>query len=113
MKQAVLPGDWFATIDLKDAYFHIPIKRNHWWFLHFGFEGKLLEFSLPLFGICDAVIRHAYVQGNRSVWYKDTFYQRHCILAGPAAWRIAGLLLMAQPSLACPGPHVDILYICL
>lgn len=29
------PGDWYATLDLKDAYFHISILPNHRKFLSF------------------------------------------------------------------------------
>lgn len=28
--QAVLQGDWFTSIDMKDAYFHVPIAPQHW-----------------------------------------------------------------------------------
>lgn len=31
--------DWFATIDLTDAYFHVVIHPHHRQFLHFAFEG--------------------------------------------------------------------------
>ena len=34
---AVQPGDWLATIDLKDAYLHVPIRQSHWKFLRFWF----------------------------------------------------------------------------
>ena len=46
--QFIKPGDWFVTIDLKDAYFHIPIYPRHQKFLRFAFEGKAYQFcSLP------------------------------------------------------------------
>lgn len=51
VRQAIAAGDWFATIDLKDAYFQIPIWQGHWRFLRFGFEGRIFEFCVPPFGI--------------------------------------------------------------
>ncbi len=33
-------GDWFVTINLKDAYFHIQVVRRHRKFLRFAFGGK-------------------------------------------------------------------------
>ncbi len=33
-------GDWFVTIDLKDAYFHIQVIQRHRKFLRFAFGGK-------------------------------------------------------------------------
>lgn len=44
-------GDWFVTIDLKDAYFQIPIWKGHWRFLRFVFNGKTYEFKALPFGI--------------------------------------------------------------
>ncbi len=38
--QCVRPLDWFAAIDLKDAYFHASILPRHRPFLRFGFEGE-------------------------------------------------------------------------
>ncbi len=32
-------GDWFCSLDLKDAYFHIQIATHHRRFLRFAFEG--------------------------------------------------------------------------
>lgn len=44
-------GDWFASIDLKDAYFHVPIAPHHRQFLRFAFEGQAYEFNVLPFGI--------------------------------------------------------------
>ena len=33
---AVQPGDWLASIDLKDAYFHIPIHPTHYKYHRFS-----------------------------------------------------------------------------
>ncbi len=42
----VRPQDWFAAIDLKDAYFHLPRHRP---FLRFAFEGRAYQYKvLPL-----------------------------------------------------------------
>ena len=43
------PDDWAATIDLKDAYFHIPVNRR---FLRFGWRGLLYEYLVLPFGLC-------------------------------------------------------------
>ncbi len=36
----VRPLDWFAAIDLKDAYIHVSILPRHRPFLRFAFEGR-------------------------------------------------------------------------
>jgi len=37
--ELVQPGDWFTTIDLKDAYFHVGIAPKHRKYLRFAFRG--------------------------------------------------------------------------
>ena len=37
---------YLATIDLKDAYFQVPIWPGYWCFLRFAFEGRIFEFHL-------------------------------------------------------------------
>ncbi len=45
----VRPQDWFAAIDLKDAYFHVSILQRHRPFLRFAFEGRAYQYKvLPL-----------------------------------------------------------------
>jgi hypothetical protein len=36
VRHAIRPGDWAASIDLKDAYFHVPIDVATRKYLHFG-----------------------------------------------------------------------------
>ncbi len=47
----IRPGDWFASVDLKDAYFHIQIAPYHRWFLRFDFEGTAYQYSVLPFGL--------------------------------------------------------------
>ncbi len=42
----VQEGDWFVTIDLKDAYFHIQVVHRHRRFLRFAFGGKAYQYVL-------------------------------------------------------------------
>ncbi len=45
------PEDWFASVDLKDAYFHIQIAPHHRRFLRFAFEGTAYQYSALPFGL--------------------------------------------------------------
>ena len=44
-------GDYYTSIDLKDAYFHIPIYPPHRKFLRFGYEGRVYEYMVLPFGM--------------------------------------------------------------
>ena len=48
------PGDWAASVDLKDAYFHIPLNRRSRRFLRFGWKKKLYQFLVLPFGLSTA-----------------------------------------------------------
>lgn len=81
VRQAVSQDDWFATIDLDDAYFQIPIWENHWRFLRFEFKGRTYEFRVLPFGISfaprtftrciDAVLAPLWRQGLKVLNYLD------------------------------------------
>lgn len=43
--------DWFVTVDMKDAYFHIQIVQRHRKFLRFTFRGKAYHFQVVPFGL--------------------------------------------------------------
>ncbi|KAL0200336.1 hypothetical protein M9458_003523, partial [Cirrhinus mrigala] len=45
------PGDWFFSLDLKDAYFHIQVAPHHRRFLRFAFEGVAYQYTVLPFGL--------------------------------------------------------------
>ncbi len=49
LNPCIRPQDWFAVIDLKDAYFHVSILPQCRPFLRFAFEGWAYQYKvLPL-----------------------------------------------------------------
>ncbi len=51
MIKCIQPQDWFAAIDLKDAYFHVWILPWHRPFLRFTFEGRAWQYRVLPFGL--------------------------------------------------------------
>lgn len=51
---ALSQGDWAISLDLKDAYFHIPIHPGFWKYLRFAVEGMTYAFVALPFGIATA-----------------------------------------------------------
>jgi hypothetical protein len=47
-------GNWLASIDLKDAYFHVPVHQRHYKFLRFAFQGTIYQFKVLPFGLSTA-----------------------------------------------------------
>ncbi len=77
----VRPQDWFAAIDLKDAYFHVSILPRHRPFLRFAFEGRVYQYKVLPFGlslsprvftkVAEAVLVPLREQGVRILNYLD------------------------------------------
>ncbi|KAM3877835.1 uncharacterized protein col7a1 [Diretmus argenteus] len=44
-------GDWFTTVDLHDAYFHISVHRDHRKYLRLFFQGNAYEYAVLPFGL--------------------------------------------------------------
>ncbi len=49
--ECIRPRDWFAAIDLKDAYFHVSILPRHRPFLRFAFEDRAYQYKVLPFGL--------------------------------------------------------------
>ena len=49
--KTVRQGDWFTSIDIKDAFLHVPIYPPHRKFLRFAFEGEIFQYTVLPFGL--------------------------------------------------------------
>ena len=54
LKDLLRAGDWMAKIDLKDAYFMIPIAQEDRYFLKFQWKDKTYQFNCLPFGLSSA-----------------------------------------------------------
>ncbi|KAK3553888.1 hypothetical protein QTP70_012725 [Hemibagrus guttatus] len=96
--------DWFVTIDLKDAYFHIGIQPEHRKFLRFAFGGKVYQFRVLPFGLAlspctftkcmDATLVPLRLQGIRVLNYVDDWLSLAHSKAMAASHRDVGLVHM-------------------
>ncbi|CAM4648922.1 unnamed protein product [Leuciscus chuanchicus] len=77
----ICQGDWFMSIDLKDAYFQIQIASRHRRFLRFAFEGQAYQYTVLPFGLSlaprvftmcmDAALAPLRLRGIRVLNYLD------------------------------------------
>ena len=117
---ALHKGDWVVSVDLKDAYFHVPIHRKSRRLLRFAVEGsdgvRVFQFRALPFGLTFApraftkVILHighlAHVHAVCLLQYLDDWIVRNTdksLLQQQAKWllgvlRRVGIVLNAQKS---------------
>lgn len=51
LRQLLRPGDHMVSLDLKDAYWHVPLAPAHRRFFTFWFGGRLYRFDVLPFGV--------------------------------------------------------------
>ena len=54
LKRLLKKDDWLVKIDLKQAYFSVPISQNHRKFFCFQFNNKSYQFNCLPFGLASA-----------------------------------------------------------
>lgn len=85
--KAVTPGDWSVSIDLKDAYFHVPIHKEFQKFLRFATsQTQAYQFRALPFGLSTAprifsmltreVAQHLHMEGIKIHFYLDDWLIR-------------------------------------
>jgi ribonuclease HI len=81
IRDLLRPGDWMCTVDLSDAFHHVPIHRDHQRYFRFRFDGQVYQWRVMPFGYSDAprlfthlmrvVAQVARTRGLRVVFYLD------------------------------------------
>ena len=54
LRDLLRPGDWMASIDLKDAYFSVTMAQQDRKLLQFSWQGQIYEFQCLPFGLSSA-----------------------------------------------------------
>lgn len=80
-------NDWMCKVDLKNAYYSIPIRRAHQPYLAFIWQGRTWMFTRLCFGLSPApriftkilkpVLKWLRAQGAKLVAYIDDFWVAH------------------------------------
>jgi hypothetical protein len=50
VKESLQEGDWMCTVDLSDAFFHVPLHPEHQRFFQFRWDGLLYQYLCCPFG---------------------------------------------------------------
>ena len=111
--QFIRPNDWFITIDLKDAYFHVPIHHRHRRYLRFAFGGLAYQFNALPFGLSlaprvftecvEAAIAPLRVHGLRVYnCLGDWLVVLHSGAAAVQEGHLVGFVINREKSVLCP-----------
>ncbi len=127
----IRPGDWFASVDLKDAYFHIQIAPHHRRFLRFAFESTAYQYSVLPFGLAlaprtfskcvDAALSPLRASGMRILNYLDDWLilaqSRDTLLSHIDSLLIhlesLGLCVNRRKSILAPSQSIMYLGVCM
>ena len=54
IRNSIRPMHWGVSLDLEDAFFHVPIHPNFRKYLRFAFQGQVYQFRAMPFGLAIA-----------------------------------------------------------
>lgn len=52
VKASLRAGQWAFSLDMKDAFFQVPVHPSYRRYLRFSFEGKVYQYKVLPFGLC-------------------------------------------------------------
>ncbi|VDI48589.1 Hypothetical predicted protein [Mytilus galloprovincialis] len=71
IRASILPGMWTTSLDLSDAYFHIPISQTYRKYLRFVWNNKVFQFKALPFGLSTAPL--AFTKNHAGSYSSPTF----------------------------------------
>ena len=77
IRNAICKGEWVVSIDLTDAYFHIPIHEKFQHLLRFHVAGKSYQFRALPFGIATAPLEFSRVVKEVKLMLQNRGIQVH------------------------------------
>lgn len=77
---AVQRDDWAVSLDLQDAYFHVPVHPEFQPFLRFYFEGKVYQFKALPFGLASAPLIFTTIVKAFIAPFHTMGFKLHCYL---------------------------------
>ena len=79
--QSIRHGDWSITIDLQDAFLHVPVHREYRRYLRFAWMERIYQFKRLPFGLTSSpqvftditrpLVGHCRIKGIRVIFYLD------------------------------------------
>ena len=79
--QSIRQGDWSITIDLQDAFLHVPMHKDYRRFLRFSWNVKIYQFRRLPFGLTSSpqvftdittpLVEFCRIRGIRVIFYLD------------------------------------------
>ena len=82
---AIQVGDWAVSLDLRDAYLHIPIHPAYRKYLRFHFKGTSYQFRVLPFGLATSPLVFTKVMAEVGVWARSHSLNLHMYPAGRLA----------------------------
>ena len=91
LRHSIQKGDWVISVDLTDAYLHVPIHQLSRKFLRFCYQDEVFQFRVLPFGlsvsprvftrVVDAMMAHVWSLGFQVHHYLDDWLLRNQQLA--------------------------------
>jgi hypothetical protein len=73
-------GAWMASLDLKDAYFHVPVAAEHRQYLRFAIAGQRYQYRVAPFGLALAPLIFTRVVFSVIAWLRVQGVHVHAYL---------------------------------
>lgn len=74
IRMSMVKGNWVYSLDLKDAYFQVPIHKSSRKFLRLEFQGQIFQFRALPFGLSTAPwLFTKIVRGVKELFHRERF----------------------------------------